>query len=473
MKYNTFNFFELYGLADLIFNYLKNNDLDIEIDEISEEELISFYEDYYKDHLLSEFYTVNIPETLNYEYKILNYTYKPKCPEDKPKTKNGEYLSSHILSTDQEKGLLFNLLNSDIADLKYSKKINPFATSVKALFKSDSNNFESKLHKISSIVATTTRNKFSYYEDGYYSFFPELDSLEEYVRFISYVNSVNKANQATLLKQTSSKGLKRPLIQEKGNFSDILGIKMFSDDNHTKKRIKFYNLYMSFWNDVKKAEIKNIIPKYWYEVQSGDVRKIDINEKFKLILKEDLSRTYESTVDFVRNDKKNIKKLINFLDQQTFETLNRFLIQNYTFKNSNIFIKTFIKSMNIKPETIEIIKDFTRSLNNAVYYKAKEYVESGSKDAIDIRKFKLINDLKSILDRNKDILSTLSDISDFYKKHSIRSMIVNIDELLEVSNEISYNDFRNLVKIYFHIKMNETSATQIESVESVEEERPF
>ena len=178
IDYTNYSFFELYGLADLIISFceskMKLDDFNLiieNLDKITEDEIIKYYEEY-KKTLLGDFYTV-YKEDNKFEYKNL---------KDKPDIKKGEYLSSHVITTDKEKIQLHEILSKEIKDLETNKKVSPFFTKINSNHKKQYNNFYNSLHKISSLISVTTKNKFSFYDNnGYNSFIPDFKNIEGYI----------------------------------------------------------------------------------------------------------------------------------------------------------------------------------------------------------------------------------------------------------------------------------------------------
>lgn len=488
MKYSNliyYSFFDKYGLADLIYNYCRDNSIRDYIhyieNDFSEDELCDYYHNVYRSHLRGEMFLA-LPNT---EAQIFGYSSIDNFEEGKPNTKRGQYMSPHVISSDKShRANLIKIMDSEqITDLKSSGAINPFSTSMKSNTKPISFEFSDILHKISSIVGVMTRNKFSYYGDnGYYSFIPEYKDFMDYIKHISYMYVFNNIiTQERGLYQRGGDRITRPKIEWEGNF----GIKILRDrglEPHHKQTIAELNLLFSFYSKKDDIEIsKKLEPAKWYGVCVDKINKIELPstliEEIKTKTLSEISIDYNH---FNHNRYKINKKddkgkwnslFFTFIMNPTMRNMDRILLYNPVFNENNLFINYFIKTkMNtLTEDSKNIVQEFTQKLGTTLYYKAKEYEEvkrgNPSPDVISERKAKLIFEIKSLLNRSNKVEDFLSTLTDFFDKHKIYRSF-DFESIIN-ANFDNYEDFKNIVKIYLYQKNKSNKEEQV--VETQEE----
>lgn len=476
MKIDTINysFFELYGLADLIVAYYSENDNDIfnKYHELTSKELIDFYENIYKN-ILKEKYCVYSLDGINFNYG-----------QYQPNLSDGQFCSSHVnihkYKANYDKLFDPKKFNKKTMDLS----ISPYTTKVCTEFKAQYQIVES-FFALCSLITTITPNKYCYYDSDLksnVSFLPEFDEFEQYLNFLLKIRSniINDGNKLMKTSKIEEKKINRPQIM-RGNFGKNLR-------STYDIRFKFVDMLIkisSLTNDYKDIhDISNI--KKWYKVTHESVNIININNDLYKFIFNNKYNWVDILNEFIKYNQDSSKKSkdVNkryhelfwvFLKKFNFNSLNNMFksIDKFTLNIDNILIEYFFNK-NLKLINMEkrnIIKDFCRNINGSLYYSCKDFYEkkgNSSKENINNRKYRMLNEVQNMLNRNKTVEDYLSSLSLYYKKHNIHNSIMLVD-LLELN--LDYNEFKSISNIY--LRCYETSKEIKLNVETEKSEDIF
>lgn len=457
-----YNLTEKHALGDLIANYAiyeNGGSINPELPtDITEDKLTDFYNNVYRHDLQSKYCLIDVNGTFKYG------------KFDKSLNTNDYYCSTHVLIGRYKVGYAkaFDTCSlsgkpSDLKDSPYATKIvNPFT---KSYYKVDS--FRYMLSKLFS----TMDNKYCYFDPDAklnICYIPDLGNdinsyINYYIKFIS-----NKNIDSNLLKRKEKKdGTKvRCDLQYTGNFGDsIYRLSNLKDVKLLDAIIRLSDIENNVQNISRKQKL-NV--KGWYKVTHNSIDRIKMNQYISSFIvdnkrnyKELFSEFIPYESDFDKREKNGIL-LWKFIIRFNTTYLEKLLKKNILFSENNSLLDLFIKTnFKMKEEQREIVKEFTKSLGNTLYFKAKGYVckqegisEKNNlpqhlKDSVEVKKEKMIKDINHLLKKSKDMITFLAKLSDYYGKHKIYNNIMDLTEY-----KMDYREFSKLVKIYLRTKLN-------------------
>lgn len=469
---DSYSFYEKYGIADLAFNFSKENDIETNdvLTDTKIQGLIDFYNEEYRFRLMHKF---RIEPSFNISEKKVTYSYVgAKIMKNKDyvlksgNAKKGIYLSTHIISTDSKDCKnLFSKLNVEIKkDGSNSQSLCPFTTKVVNKHKQSYSKF-SILQLIGQIITTSSPNKY-YYSKNFKntSFIPRFNELGHYIKLIKHINNSNVneflvRNNCDINKDGVFKS-KIPIIFD-GNFNVNL---KYPYNN----KFKFIDLYKEVYGNLSglPSDVE------WYEISQGNVKVINISKdildttihtdiNFKvfsdeLLADKSLNSGYEKSVGF---SNKYYKKLFDFYVKFEYKKLYS-LINNkegIRITDGNPIIEKLInKEIDMEIESKEIIKEMMRKLTKKIWRMSieKNNKLGGSKETM----YGYNNSFKRTF---KNFIRESSSINDFIFKSIKYLSKYNVGEFVTEETmdyiqetDIDIEEFKKLSTIYLYTKFN-------------------